>query len=244
MNINNIPKFVINLERRLDRLEKIKNELKYIGWDYEIFKAIDKNNHTGCSLSHLEIIKMALNNNLDEIIVIEDDCTFMPYSKDLVNAINLQCHDLDYYVINLSPTINRPVNVSEKYNLLLDLTNLPEKKEQHRGIFATNMILYHKKSFELILNLELHNNLEYYAIDDWIYRNIMSEHQSYSPILPIAPQLYDWSDISQGKYNNFYTQTYNWNLYSPIKIPKEFLNYEKNQEIKLINEHKTFNYVG
>jgi GR25 family glycosyltransferase involved in LPS biosynthesis len=41
MNITNIPKFVVNLERRPDRLEKVKKELEYIGWDYEIFKAID-----------------------------------------------------------------------------------------------------------------------------------------------------------------------------------------------------------
>ena len=41
MKFNEIPKFVINLERRPDRLEKVKKELEYIGWDYEVFKAID-----------------------------------------------------------------------------------------------------------------------------------------------------------------------------------------------------------
>ena len=59
MNLSNIPKFVVNLERRPDRLEHIKKEMEYIGWDFELFKAIDLNNHGGCSLSHFEILKLA-----------------------------------------------------------------------------------------------------------------------------------------------------------------------------------------
>lgn len=244
MNLNNIPKFVINLKRREDRLEKIKKELEYIGWDYEIFEAIDKNDHTGCSLSHAEIIKKAKANDLDEIIVIEDDCTFMPYAKDLIDKINNECEYLDYYIINLSPTLDRPVNVSSNYNTLLDLTNLPEKKENHRGIFATNFMLYHKKSYDIVLEIEKPGILGHYAIDDWIYRNVFLLHQSYAPILPLAPQIKDWSDVSQGHYSNFYTQTYNWNGYSPCKIPGEFLSYENNQEIKNSNTHKSFYYVS
>ena len=30
MKINNIPKFVVNLERRPDRLEKVKKEMEYV----------------------------------------------------------------------------------------------------------------------------------------------------------------------------------------------------------------------
>jgi GR25 family glycosyltransferase involved in LPS biosynthesis len=58
MNITNIPKFVVNLERRPDRLEHIQKEMDYMGWDYELFKAVDLNNHGGCTLSHTEIIKI------------------------------------------------------------------------------------------------------------------------------------------------------------------------------------------
>ena len=45
MNITSIPKFVVNLERRPDRLEHIQKEMDYMGWDYELFKAVDLNNH-------------------------------------------------------------------------------------------------------------------------------------------------------------------------------------------------------
>lgn len=244
MNLNTIPKFVVNLERRKDRLEKIQKELSYIGWEYEIFKAVDTNDHKGCSLSHASIIKLAKENNWGEVLVIEDDCTFMPYSKSLVDQINEECRDLDYFIFNLAPTLNRPVNVSDKYKLLVDLTNLPPANEYHRGIFATNMILYNKKSYDIVLEIERPENIGYFAIDDYIYKNVFLKHQSYSPVLPIGPQTKDWSDVSQGDYSNFYTQTYNWNNYCPYKIPSEFLSYENNQKIKEQNIHKIFNYVS
>jgi len=41
LDFNSIPKFVVNLDRRPDRLEHITNEMKYIGWDWERFPAID-----------------------------------------------------------------------------------------------------------------------------------------------------------------------------------------------------------
>ena len=54
--------------------------------------------------------------------------------------------------------------------------------------------------------------------------------QSYCPIVPVCTQGNDWSDISQGNYNNFYLQTYNWNLFSPTKIPSHFCNAELNKQ--------------
>jgi hypothetical protein len=87
------------------------------------------------------------------------------------------------------------------------------------------------------------DNLQgYYAIDEYIYNNITTKKQSYCPILPIAPQKSDFSDVTQCSHGNFYMQTYNWNGYSPYKIPNEFLDYERNQITKQNNEHKEFKY--
>lgn len=57
-DISSTPKFVVNLERRPDRLKQIQEEMSYIGWDYELFKAVDTNSHVGCTKSHCEIIKI------------------------------------------------------------------------------------------------------------------------------------------------------------------------------------------
>ena len=244
MNINSIPKFVVNLERRPDRLEHIQKEMDYMGWEYEIFKAIDLNNHGGCTLSHTNIIKIAKERGYDSVMVIEDDCTFLPYSKDLINKIETESVDFEFGIINLAPTLNRKVNRSEEHPLFLDITNLPPKLEHERGIFATNMIIYHSSIYDKVLEMEKQEILGYYAIDDYIYQFILPIKQSYSPILPIAPQMSSWSDVSQGQYNNFYTQTYNWNLYSPCKIPSGYLHGTLVQELKNNKQHNEFTYVS
>jgi hypothetical protein len=244
MIFQDAPKFVVNLERRPDRLSLIQNEMKYIGWDYELFKAVDTNSHVGCTKSHCEIIKIAKERGYEKVLVVEDDCSFMPYAKSLLDEIETKTTDLNFAIINLAPTLNRPVNRSQKHELLLDITNLPPKQEHHRGIFATNMIMYHHSIYDKVLEMEIENNMRFFAIDDFIYQFITSLKESYTPILPIAPQRRDWSDVSPGEYNNFYGQTYNWNLYSDCKIPREFMEYRENMETKNKGEHKKFYYVS
>lgn len=244
MIFQDAPKFVVNLERRPDRLSLIQNEMKYIGWDYELFKAVDTNSHVGCTKSHCEIIKIAKERGYEKVLVVEDDCSFMPYAKSLLEEIEIKTTDLNFAIINLAPTLNRPVNRSQKHELLLDITNLPPKQEHHRGVFATNMIMYHNSIYDKVLEMEIENNMRFFAIDDFIYQFITSVKQSYTPILPIAPQRRDWSDVSPGEYNNFYGQTYNWNLYSDCKIPREFMEYKENMETKNKGEHKKFYYVS
>jgi hypothetical protein len=106
------------------------------------------------------------------------------------------------------------------------------------------MMIYHSSIYDKVLEMEKPENLGYYAIDDYIYQFILPIKQSYSPILPIAPQISSWSDVSQGQYNNFYTQTYNWNLYSPCKIPSGYLHGTLTQELKNNKEHNQFTYVN
>jgi GR25 family glycosyltransferase involved in LPS biosynthesis len=214
--------------------------MNYIDWEFELFKAIDTNSHVGCSQSHIEILKIAKERNYESVLIIEDDCKIMPYAKSLLSKIEEEVIDLEFAILNLSPTLNRPVTLSEKYPYLIDITNLPPKSDGHRDIFATNMILYHKSIYDDVLKLEEPKLLGYYAIDDFIFQNIISSKQSYSPMLPIAPQTSSWSDVSGGMYNNFYIQTYNWNLYSPYKIPQEFLNEKYIQELKTNKIHKNF----
>ena len=118
MNICSIPKFVVNLERRPDRLESIKKEMDYIGWDYELFKAVDLNHHGGCTLSHVEIIKIAKERGYKSVLVIEDDCTFLPYSKDLINKTRFICSNdavpkTLIHSIEQTRCINLKMNLSE-----------------------------------------------------------------------------------------------------------------------------------
>jgi GR25 family glycosyltransferase involved in LPS biosynthesis len=247
MKINNIPKFVVNLERRPDRLEKVKKEMEYVGWDYEVFKAIDTNSYMGITRSILEIIKIAKERKYPRVMVIEDDIGFMPYAKDFLDKLEKKCENLKFGVFNLCPTLNRYINISQENDMLLDMTNLPEKAEHLRDIYACNMIIFDESIYDELFNISetaFPSGDYFYAIDDYIFQFIIKNYQCYCPILPIAPQGNDLSNISDGVYNNFYLQTYNWNVFSPVKIPNEFMDQYNNQEIKNKKEHKEFYYVG
>jgi GR25 family glycosyltransferase involved in LPS biosynthesis len=216
---DNVKIYVINLKRRPNRLEHIIKEMNYMGFDFEVFEGIDTNSHVGCALSHIEIIKIAKEKNLDKVFVFEDDIFFMPYAKSLFFDLKNILESVDYDVLNLNMSIHRPLNVSNESNLLLDLTKLPPKDEnKHRGIFGTGFMVYTKNMYD-----EIYKYDPMYAIDEFLDKEIYPKYQSYSTILPLCCQLNNQSDISDGFYNNFYTQGYNWNLYSPIKIPKSYI---------------------
>lgn len=93
--------YVLNLDRRSDRLEKTKSKLNKLGIKFKRFSAIDGNNLYGdydftnfvvgkgmlenkyalaCFKSHIEIVKDAKLNNYNRILIFEDDILI---SKDI-----------------------------------------------------------------------------------------------------------------------------------------------------------------
>ena len=202
----------------------------------------------GITKSTFEIIKIAKERKYPRVMLIEDDCGFMPYSRDLLNQIEEKCPNLEFAMFNLGPTQNRPINVSKDYDILYDMTNTPEAPEEARGIFGANMVIYdesiYDKIFDIALTAFTDSGEYFFALDDYTYRFIVDKYQSYCPILPVAPQKTNYSNISEGVYNNWYMQTYNWNRWTPIKIPNEYMDQYKVQEMKDRNEHHKFYYVS
>tara|TARA_R100001463_G_scaffold16681_1_gene43145 strand:+ start:2490 stop:3086 length:597 start_codon:yes stop_codon:yes gene_type:complete len=68
---------VINLPHRFDRLELIKKEL--VDYNYIVIEAIKTN--LGCNLSHQKCIKYAIENNLEQVCIMEDDFHFIRKDK-------------------------------------------------------------------------------------------------------------------------------------------------------------------
>ena len=227
-----VKKYVINLKKRPNRLEHMVKEMNYMGFNFEVFEGIERNSHEGCALSHIEIIKIAKEQNLDKVFVMEDDIFFMPYAKSLLIDLEKTLEIVDYGVLNLNMSIHRPLNVSDKSNLLLDLTSLPPKDEtKHRGIFGTGFMVYTKNMYD-----EVDKYDPMYAIDEFLDKHIYPKYQSYSTVLPSCCQLNNESDVSGGFYNNFYTQSYNWNVYSPIKIPMSYTDQDNVMKIRNNND--------
>jgi len=88
-NISDIKNiFYINLESRPDRQAKFEIEMKKLGWNAVRFNAIkQKSGALGCSMSHLTLLKYAKSNNLDHILILEDDITFL-YPDIFINNLN------------------------------------------------------------------------------------------------------------------------------------------------------------
>jgi GR25 family glycosyltransferase involved in LPS biosynthesis len=84
IDFSKIKKFVINLDRREDRLDHFKKEMEWIGWDYERFPAIDTNSYIGCALSHKRLSEICLESDDEYFMFLEDDIFFMPYAKEQI----------------------------------------------------------------------------------------------------------------------------------------------------------------
>ncbi len=76
MNIQNI--YYINLEHRTDRNNHMIKQFKQLNWNATRIPAIKTpNGAIGCTLSHIKCLQIAINLNLDYIVILEDDICFL-----------------------------------------------------------------------------------------------------------------------------------------------------------------------
>jgi glycosyl transferase family 25 len=74
--------YYINLKDYEDRRINTENELKRMKWKYERFEAFKADDgRLGCCISHLKVIEMAKEKNLDYVVVVEDDILFTDPDK-------------------------------------------------------------------------------------------------------------------------------------------------------------------
>lgn len=96
--------FYINLDHRSDRRHYVENEIQKLGINIQRFSAIKNSNGAiGCTLSHLQLLKIALNNNYEHVLIVEDDIQFLrpELFKQQFNKF-LELHDNSWDVILLS----------------------------------------------------------------------------------------------------------------------------------------------
>ena len=103
MNITDFQHvFVINLSRRPDRYEQFNATYDKSGmpWTVERYDACDYRGKSppiwfgsranagayGCWRSHRQILELALNNHWENVLIFEDDCTFVPGAKEILEA--------------------------------------------------------------------------------------------------------------------------------------------------------------
>jgi GR25 family glycosyltransferase involved in LPS biosynthesis len=88
--------YVINLDRRKDRMERVAKQLAKLRQPFVRFSAVetlDRNGFVsegghGCALSHLAVVKSAIDQDLDTVTIFEDDVILRDDAERIVsNAI-------------------------------------------------------------------------------------------------------------------------------------------------------------
>lgn len=90
--------FVINLDRRVDRLDSISSQLGLLDIEFERYSAVDQLeiNSTGivaCATSHLNVIQLAKRREYKSILVLEDDCLFNEDFLDTFDRLSKEIPD-------------------------------------------------------------------------------------------------------------------------------------------------------
>lgn len=187
--------FCINLDRRRDRWEECLTEFnKYNLEDIERFTAIDGNNlpqvksgfvtpsRLALVLTNIDILEMAIQNNYQSILILEDDVEF----TDEVNKISEYFKFLpeDWDMLYFGGNHNQHVGIAPP-------KIINEKVCKLHHTFSTHCVAINKRAFTTILNrLKKRDN----ALDV-MYVDLQSTLNAYSFYPMIATQRVSFSDI-------------------------------------------------
>jgi len=200
-NINDITNvFYINLEYRVDRKKHVEEQLNNIGiTNATRFNAIQtKNGAIGCSMSHLKLLDDAYKNNLDHILIVEDDITFLEpalFKNQLNKFFELHGNNWDVILLagnNIPPYIpidDTCIKVSSCQTTTGYLVN-----GHYIQILAQNV----KMGLTHLLNKP--NQANKFAIDKFWF--ILQRESKWFLIIPLTVvQREDYSDIEKKKVN-------------------------------------------
>ncbi len=189
--------FYINLDSRTDRKQLVENELNELEWKYERFPAIEKEDgRLGCSMSHLRVLMMAKERNLDYVVILEDDIHFQKprfFNEHFKKAIT---HDFD--VLLIAGNIRPPITPTDNPNLF----------RVQKSYTTTGYIVKNHYYDKLIQNykmgiLQLMKNPEQmgrYEID--VFWDTLQQKDNWFIIMPrTVTQLVDYSDILKKNVN-------------------------------------------
>jgi GR25 family glycosyltransferase involved in LPS biosynthesis len=176
---------VVHLASRPDRMINITVEMKKLDIDYDIFFAVDPEGITdramASSCTHID----ALRGIAGELLVCEDDVTFIHQSKELFKIAYNELPE-DWDMLYLGGNIHEPgVRFSESLFRI------------NKAVHCNHAILYSEKARDFILqNYDLWTN-EIKAYDHWLYlvgQGLMNCYMC-SPVLAYQKPGYSYSGL-------------------------------------------------
>lgn len=195
--------FLVNLDKRTDRLDKSMNMLeKYnLGDKLKRFSAIEapksvkekkdnkgriiKRGAVGLVLSLVEIIKESKLNDYESILVLEDDFIFK--NEDFSKSVSSQLNSIEWDVFYLGANLHYKLNPKSD--------NLFEIK----GGYATHAVAYNKSFYDFFL--ENFNEGKIGIIDVWLSEFAQEKLNCYCSWPILATQRESYSDIENVECN-------------------------------------------
>jgi glycosyl transferase family 25 len=199
-NINDIKNiFYINLDTRPDRKSFFENQMRMIGINNaKRFNAIKHNiGAIGCSLSHLELLKYAKQENMDRILIMEDDIMFTRPKLFVYYLNNFLTKHKNFDVLliagNNMGEYTRLDNFCVKISKCQTTTGYLVKSHYYDKLIQN----YEEGINKLKLNIGLINK---YAIDQ--YWTQLQLHDRWYLLTPLTvTQKPDYSDIEKKEIN-------------------------------------------
>lgn len=153
--------YIINLKHRIDRRKNMINQMNKINeTNYEFFDAIkptieqvnDWNSNylkqhndnyrigcLGCMFSHMMIMKLALKENYNKILILEDDVIF-----------NNNYNNLSNYLSNIDQNKQDMIYLSGSH--IIQPEKITDNIYQIKKTFTTNSYIINKRAMEYIVN--------------------------------------------------------------------------------------------
>lgn len=108
----------INLKKRTDRREEIEQELTNFNLQFERFEAFETPGFgiLGCGLSHLGVLKLAKERNYENVLILEDDFTFIVSKEEFEkNLTELFSSNINFDVCKLAYGVHFTQDVNNDY---------------------------------------------------------------------------------------------------------------------------------
>jgi len=184
--------FYINLNKRQDRREQIEKELNDFGLNYERFEAIEYEpmGIYGCGMSHLSLLKLAREKNYKNILIFEDDFTFL-VSKTIFEE-NLKTFfesELDYDVCYLSYNLHEYEEL-ENFNVNKVLFSQSASGYIINNKYYSTLIDLYEEALPRLLDTNYH----WLYANDIIWRDYQRIHNYYAFKTRIGKQRPSYSD--------------------------------------------------
>jgi GR25 family glycosyltransferase involved in LPS biosynthesis len=200
--ISNISGFYINLNSRVDRKVHVERQLDLLGIRDNVkrFNAIhNANGRIGCSLSHLKCIQMAKEQNMEFVLILEDDVSFLLPNDFVENVNNFLSNPKNKWdVLLLAGNNLPPFTTNDEVSIRVTHCQTTTGYIVRQHYYDTLISNIKEGVAKLMKNPEHHY---YFAIDKyWIH--LQKQHRWMLLVPLIVVQRPDYSDIEK-RYTDY-----------------------------------------